>query len=192
MSFRAPKFAILLFFAICGPAPVIAAGDAAPDISHKETLLAPMAGRPVAPALNLSAIDSVPRPPISFGGRVTVVNFWASWCPQCIWEFPSLQRAASALEKDGIAVLTVNVGEKRETARAFLKKHGLSLPTLLDRDLKAYGEWPVRGLPGTFIVDAGGRIVLWAEGARKWDHPSILARIRSLTGKPAPGLARRP
>ena len=87
-----------------------------------------------------------------------VVNFWATWCPPCIEELPSIQRLWEDTRGAGLEVLAVNVGEPTERIDAFLRRFEprLDFPVLLDPDGKAFQVWGIRGLPKTFVVDKQG------------------------------------
>ena len=116
-----------------------------------------------------------------FRGKVVVINFWASWCPPCVAEMPSLQRAADKLKKHDISVLGIGVGESRDSVTSFLERMPLQFPLLLDTKTEVMQGWSVPSLPTTIIVDANGKIALLALGEREWDSPEILQQIISLT-----------
>jgi len=115
-------------------------------------------------------------------GKVVLVNFWATWCPPCRKEMPSMQRAWDKLKKENFTMYAVNVGEDGDTVFGFTFAMDVELtfPILLDRDGKTVQEWPVLGLPTTFIVDADGRIAYSAVGGREWDEPALMQQIRAL------------
>ncbi len=151
--------------------------------------------RPVwAEATHLTALDPRPKgPPLAledingqhhrledYRGRVVVVNFWATWCPPCRDELPSLQRLWEQLRDAGLVVLGVNVGEDADRIFFFTADYPVDFPLLLDQDSATIDRWPVRGIPTTFIIDPEGRIAYRAIGARDFDHPRLLERLRAL------------
>ncbi len=144
--------------------------------------LRPLDGRPLAPTFILNDLAGVPHHLESYRGKVVLVNFWATWCRPCREELPALVRAEHALAKQGVVVLAVNVGESTETVKAFLAKHPLDFPVLLDSDLAVSTSWGVHGYPATFVLDPQGREAYLAEGARHWDAPAIIAEITALAG----------
>ena len=139
-------------------------------------------GSPPAPRLSLEALDGGRRDLAAMRGRVVVVNFWATWCPPCVEELPTLQRLWERAHVYGLDILAVNAGERPETIRAFLGalEPGIAFPVLLDRDGEAFRAWRVRGLPKTFVVDKRGRIVYEAEGGRDMNSEHIHGRLRAL------------
>jgi peroxiredoxin len=113
-------------------------------------------------------------------GKVVVVNFWATWCPPCREEMPSMQRVWELTREEGVVMLAVDVGETEETVFPFVAEHGIGFPILLDKDSAVTGRWPVLGLPTTFVIDPEGRMTYQAIGGRAWDSPPILEAIRGL------------
>jgi cytochrome c biogenesis protein CcmG, thiol:disulfide interchange protein DsbE len=98
------------------------------------------------------------------GGKVVLVNFWATWCAPCVEEMPALARLRDRLADRGLEVIAVNEGEMPERVTGFANRTGLDLSIVLDRDKQAAKAWKVRALPTTYIVDRRGRIRLFAEG----------------------------
>lgn len=115
-----------------------------------------------------------------YRGQVVIINFWATWCPPCRAEMPSMQRAWEQLEKDGILMLGINVGEDEDTVFQFTANYPVEFPLLMDSDSRVISQWPVRGLPTTFVIDPRGNIVYRAIGGREWDDPELLALVRAL------------
>ncbi len=91
-----------------------------------------------------------------------------------------MDRAWETLKEDGVLMLAVNVGEDEDTIFQFTANYPVEFPLLMDRDSTVIGEWPVRGLPTTFVVDPQGRLVYRAIGGRAWDDEDLLAPIRAL------------
>lgn len=137
---------------------------------------------PAAPRLRLEALNGDVVDLATMAGRVVVVNFWATWCPPCIEELPSMQRLWDQTHADGLDILAVNVGEPPDAIRAFLREFEptLAFPILLDREGEAFRDWRIRGLPKTFVVNKRGRIIYEAEGGRDMSSEHIRERLREL------------
>lgn len=143
--------------------------------------LTALANKPVAPAFSLQDIDGNTHHLADYRGKVVVINFWATWCPPCREEMPSMQRAwESTLKKEDIPLLAINVGENEETIFAFTGDYPVDFPLLMDLDSAVIDSWPVRGLPTTFIIDKKGRLIYRAIGGRAWDDEKLLAAIKAL------------
>jgi len=147
--------------------------------------LTPIRSAPPAPELVLLDLDGAEHRLRDYRGQVVVVNFWATWCPPCIREMPSMERAWQRLQDEGVVMLAVNVGEDADTVFTFLADYPVSFPLLMDEDATVTRAWPIRGLPTTFIVDRQGRLVYQAIGGRDWDAPELLEQILELNRAPA-------
>jgi thiol-disulfide isomerase/thioredoxin len=131
-----------------------------------------------APTLRLKDTDEKLVDLAQYKGRVVLINFWATWCPPCRKEFPSLGRVRKLFKPGEFEVLAVNVGEDPDSVFSFT---GITdFPVMFDRDSKAMLAWSVRGLPTTFLVDRQGRLAYRATGGREFDDPDIVATIRQL------------
>lgn len=144
--------------------------------------LVPVKPRMAAPAMTLKDLDGRTASLAQLRGKVVVVNFWATWCPPCRREFPSMERLRQKLAKKPLVILAVNEGESVEAIEQFTFSLDLqpAFPILLDPEGDAMALWPVRGLPTTFIIDKRGRIAYRAIGGREFDHPEILRAIGNL------------
>jgi len=115
-------------------------------------------------------------------GRVVLINFWATWCPPCREEMPSLQNAAIYFDDENFNVLAINVGETNEQVRVFADEFGLTsdLTLLLDHDSRVFEQLDSRVLPTSLIVDRSGHLRYRAIGPRQFDSESILQLIENL------------
>jgi thiol-disulfide isomerase/thioredoxin len=131
-----------------------------------------------APTLRLKNEDDKFVDLSQYKDRVVLINFWATWCPPCRKEFPSLSRVRKLFKQTEFEVIAVNVGEDPDSVFSFT---GITdFPVLFDRDSKTMGAWSVRGLPTTFLVDRQGRIAFRATGGREFDDAEIVATIKQL------------
>lgn len=149
-----------------------------PPLSHSLTT---QPAKP-APALKLKDTDGTLHDFAQLRGKVVLVNFWATWCPPCRREMPSMQRLKDTLAGEAFEVLAVDVGEDADTIQAFTSQLDtqLTFPILLDTRGRTMREWKVAGLPTTYLVDKQGRIVASAVGGREFDHPELVAAIRAV------------
>jgi len=136
-----------------------------------------------APGFTLEDMDGTTHRLEDHGGRVVVVSFWATWCPPCREEMPSMERAWQALKEHDIVMLAVNVGEDADTIFAFTGDYPVSFPLPMDRDSSVLKAWPVRGLPTTFVIDKQGRIVYRVIGGRDWSSPELLQMLIDLQNR---------
>ena len=92
-----------------------------------------------------------------YRGKIVVVNFWASWCPPCRQETPLLQTAAAQLDSD-VVMVGVDVWDTDRDARDFITEFGVKYPQARDSGSIAV-DYGLTGVPETFVIDAGGKIV---------------------------------
>jgi peroxiredoxin len=119
-------------------------------------------------------------------GKVVVLNFWATWCPPCVSEMPSLERLHRALGSEGLSVVTVSTDEDAAELRRFVAEHALTVPVLEDPGGRvAAGEYRTTGYPETFVLDRAGRLLQHVVGPAEWDSAEKRAYFRGLLGSGA-------
>ncbi|HSD51810.1 MAG TPA: TlpA disulfide reductase family protein [Candidatus Methylomirabilis sp.] len=108
-------------------------------------------------------------------GHVVLLNFWATWCPPCRAEMPSMEKLYQAYRDRGLVILAIS-GDRtgQSTVEVFVQEVGVTFPILLDPANEVFAQYGVRGLPTSFLLDRQGRIVSAEAGARDWN--SQLAR----------------
>jgi thiol-disulfide isomerase/thioredoxin len=153
-----------------------------PPLTHA---LTPISKPYAAPALKLPDLDGKVHDLADLKGKVVLINFWATWCPPCRREMPSLERLRQRLGDQGLAVVAVDVGEDADTVFSFTGQlePAPAFPLLLDGDSKAMQAWKVKGLPTTFVVDPQGRVIFRAVGGREFDHEALVQQLQSLLPK---------
>lgn len=133
---------------------------------------------PPAPLMRLPDADGKAVDLATYRGKVVLINFWATWCPPCRQELPSLSRLKKRFGTETLEIFAVNVGEDAETVFDFIGNP--AFPVLFDRDSKAMTNWSVKVVPTTVLVDRQGRIAFRAIGGREFDDADIVALINQL------------
>jgi thiol-disulfide isomerase/thioredoxin len=142
--------------------------------------LQPIAGKPAAAVLQLSDLDGKGWELAALRGEVVLINFWATWCPPCVEEIPSLGRLNKKLAGRPFRVISVDVGEEAQQVRDFLKRVPADYPVLLDPEGSSTGPWKIRAFPTSFLIDRQGRLRYGYFGGLQWDAPEVVARIEAL------------
>lgn len=150
----------------------------------------PAAEGAMAPDFTLPALaDDASVSLSSLRGRVVLVNFWATWCPPCEAEMPSMERLHRALAGEPFTLLAVAVDADPAAVRSFRERFGLTLPILYAADgseaeavARRYGTFQY---PESFLIGPDGRIAARFVGPRDWDAAGYVERIRRL-GAEAP------
>lgn len=124
----------------------------------------------------------------SFRGQVVLLNFWASWCPPCVMEMPSLHDLHKRLHDDGFTVLAVSVDDGWGPVRHFFKHEKVSFPVLLDEQGRVALLYGSDRLPESFLIGRNGKVAKIFTGPRDWNDSDIVGRIRSLLKESANGL----
>lgn len=119
-----------------------------------------------------------------YRGKVVFLNFWATWCPPCRAEMPSMQTLYDTLEPDGLVILAVNVLEDRDTVSAFVEEQGFTYPVMLDTDGRASMRYSVRAYPTTYLLDRAGNVLAVRPGQHEWATPEMIAGFRKLLSQP--------
>ncbi len=125
------------------------------------------AGKPM-PALQATDLSGKTWRLADLRGRAVLLNFWASWCPPCRAEMPSLQDMAAFYGPDKIIVLAINFKESQGTAARFARASALTLPVLLDPHGDIARQWGVHVFPTTVLIDAAGRPSAVVRGEVDW------------------------
>ncbi|MDH5360197.1 MAG: TlpA family protein disulfide reductase, partial [Gammaproteobacteria bacterium] len=139
------------------------------------------AGNPPAPALSFPDTKGVQQTLSDYRGKVVLLNFWATWCPPCVHEMPSMDRLQQTLKGQPFTILAVNMAEEAEVVRTFLERDvKVDFPVLLDSKGLALKDWDVFVYPTSYIIDKQGRIRSAMYGAIDWDTPEIRAQMQAL------------
>lgn len=150
-----------------------------PELSHElNRLPTPVA----APAFALQDMDGRTHALKDYLGKVVMINFWATWCPPCRREMPSMESVYQELRDGPFVVLAVNEWETPDHVFPWIGQLDLfpEFPILFDRDGAVSEAYGVKGLPTTVLVDREGNIVYRAVGGRDFDHPEVKGLIRAL------------
>jgi cytochrome c biogenesis protein CcmG/thiol:disulfide interchange protein DsbE len=140
---------------------VIAVGDSAPDFSIKADN-----GRTVSAS--------------NFGGKLLVLNFWATWCPPCVEEFPSLDQFQQQFANAGVVVLGVSVDKDEKIYRNFLSRARVSFLTARDPENKINADYGTFRYPETYIIDSSGKVVQKIVGKADWNDERMIGYVKSL------------
>jgi thiol-disulfide isomerase/thioredoxin len=129
----------------------------------------PLATLPIGTQMPAFTLPDRAGNPVTFGegqptAKLTMINFWATWCGPCRMEMPGFEKLYAAKQKEGFLILAINEDEKASDLEAYLKAKPVSFPVLVDRDGALAERFGVRAYPTTILVDDKGRIVKVTEG----------------------------
>lgn len=171
--FKNWSFYLLFFLVVCGLAllfekKVVSAGaqiqKTAPDFSLKD-----LAGH----KYRLS----------DFRGRIVFLNFWASWCPPCRAEAPSIEKLQNTFSKDKLLVVTVATNSSEKQLKNFIKENKLTFLVLTDPSGVVTRLYEIKGVPTTFVLNQKGAILRQELGGRDWAEVGEINYFKKLTGQ---------
>jgi thiol-disulfide isomerase/thioredoxin len=115
-----------------------------------------------------------------YKGKTVFLNFWATWCPPCRAEMPSMEILYQRFRGKGLEFLAVDIQESNKDVADFMKEYKLTFPMALDSTGKVSGNYGIQGIPTTFIIDRDGKIIAAAVGGRNWDTEVMFAAFETL------------
>jgi thiol-disulfide isomerase/thioredoxin len=141
--------------------------------------------RPLDFRWTLEDLDGQPVDFARFKGRPILLNLWATWCPPCVKEMPSIAALASSEELKGrdIAFVCVATDESAAAVRSFLKDKGWPMTML--RATSVPPAFQTEGIPATFLISPDGRVVTGEMGAANWNDPSVVYALQKLANMKA-------
>ena len=122
--------------------------------------------------------------PNDYKGKALLVNFWATWCPHCVEEIPSMNRALEALDAERFAMISISYKDSKATLEEFVKKVDVDFPILMDLDGQVSKDWKVFAYPSSFLIDANGKIQYSINAGAIWDAPEMLEKLREVMSIP--------
>jgi len=154
------------WFTLPDPIGKVSEGQIAPDF-----VLNDMNGKP----------QHLPR------GKVVLLNFWATWCPPCREEMPSMIKMYKSLASRGLMVVAASVDKNEKQLAGFVREYEIPFEVLKDNTQKVSRSYGVVRYPETFLIDRTGKVRYHLIGAVKWTDPSVLQTINGLLSEKTPG-----
>ena len=138
------------------------------------------------PAITLVRLDGSKTTLAAYRGKLVVLNAWATWCPPCRREMPSLERLSKTLDAGRFAVLGVSVDEHELGVREYLNDKGVTFAAFIDKNLQAVRDTlGIKIYPTTLLIAPDGRFIGAMVGPRDWDSPAMIQLLEdAYQGKP--------
>jgi cytochrome c biogenesis protein CcmG/thiol:disulfide interchange protein DsbE len=115
-----------------------------------------------------------------FRGQVVVLNFWATWCPPCMQELPSMMDMQNQLRSRGVIVLGVSIDVDDDAYHRFLKQRSVNFVTVRDPEQKVAGMYGTSGWPESYIIDRQGVLRRKVVGPINWESPEVMQFLSKL------------
>ncbi len=134
-----------------------------------------------APDFKFPGLDGKMSSLSDYRGKVVLVNIWATWCPPCVEEMPSMEKLYQKLKDKDFEILAVSIDSLGVNAVApFMKKHKLTFPALIDSSGTIRTTYRTTGIPESFIIDKNGILIEKIVGPRDWARPAISSFLINL------------
>jgi peroxiredoxin len=113
-------------------------------------------------------------------GKIVLVNFWATWCVQCIREMPHFQKILDILGNEKFEIVAIDVKDPQKRVEKFLKSKSYTFQVLLDTKGEVYKSYGVRGFPTTYILNDKNQFIGQVVGARDWSAQPLVDYLSAL------------
>jgi cytochrome c biogenesis protein CcmG/thiol:disulfide interchange protein DsbE len=132
-----------------------------------------------APDFSITADNGRTITAANFGGRLLVLNFWATWCQPCVEEVPSLDQFAKDMAGSGVVVLGVSMDTNPKLYKDFLARTRVSFMTARDPDARISADYGTYKYPESYIIDSKGKVVQKIIGATNWTDGNMVNAVKS-------------
>ena len=117
-----------------------------------------------------------------FQGKVVLLNFWATWCPPCRQEMPSMQKLYEKMKNEKFQMISINIEKtSKENLAVFMKKNKYTFPVLMDPMDLVSSQYGIISIPTTFIIDKSGFIAKKIIGSFEWDDEGMVNELLRLS-----------
>jgi cytochrome c biogenesis protein CcmG/thiol:disulfide interchange protein DsbE len=113
-------------------------------------------------------------------GKVVVLDFWATWCPPCVEEAPSLNALQERIKSEGGVVLGVSQDEDPDAYQKFLIEHGVNFPTYREPAKKIPEAYGTAMIPEAYLISKDGKIAKKVVGPQDWTSPELISSVETL------------
>jgi thiol-disulfide isomerase/thioredoxin len=133
---------------------------------------------PLQPSLEFNSPSGKTMTLSDYHGKVVLLNAWATWCPPCVAEMPSLNRLQNLRGGDDFQVVTISLDNKKAEITEFFERNNIdALPDWHDGTYAINGRLRLPGLPTTVLYDRQGRELARLSGEAEWDSDEALALV---------------
>ncbi len=136
-----------------------------------------------APTFTLKDLNGKKHRLEDYRGKVVFLNFWATWCPPCVEELPSLDALFRTADPRTFTILTVSVDDSAEVVKRFFSQHrrvAIHLPVLMDSSRNVPAAFGTKKFPESYIIDGQGNVRFRFINKRDWSQPESLQCLQSL------------
>jgi peroxiredoxin len=133
-----------------------------------------------APNFSIAASNGRTITPHDFGGKLLLVNFWATWCPPCVDEIPGLNEMARQLGPKGLVIFGISQDKDENVYNQFLAKNPLVFPIVRDPSESIQLSYGTIQIPESYLIDRNGRVIEKFISSQPWSSPQMIEHVQSL------------
>ncbi len=132
----------------------------------------------IAPDFTLPGLNGLDVTLSSFQGKTVLLNFWATWCPPCRAEMPSMEIMYGVFQNEEFEILAIDLQESEKTVRNFVDDNEYTFQILLDTNGRVGSLYGARSIPTTYLIDENGLALGFIVGSREWDDEEVYKVLR--------------
>ncbi len=151
--------------------------------ASQATNLKPYTGKVTTPPLKLMDLQGNTHDLNDYKGQIVLLQFWATYCPPCRKEMPSMNRMIEKMEGTAFKILAVDMGESKAEVRLFIDEVKPEFTILMDESGKSIADWQVFAAPSNFIIGPEGKIRYTLFGGVEWDSDEMIDTLKALAEK---------
>ncbi len=151
--------------------------------ASQATNLKPYTGKVTTPPLKLMDLQGNMHDLNDYKGQIVLLQFWATYCPPCRKEMPSMNRMIEKMEGTAFKILAVDMGESKAEVRLFIDEVKPEFTILMDESGKSIADWQVFAAPSNFIIGPEGKIRYTLFGGVEWDSDEMIDTLKALAEK---------
>jgi len=132
------------------------------------------------PNFTIASLSGSMKSRLSSKGNITLLNFWATWCPPCKEEIPTIQKLHEIMNGEKFEIMAIDLGEPPSTVKSFVNQNKLSFPVYLDPKNSLASLYASRGIPTTYILDKKGAFIAAIIGSFDYSNPQFVSIVKEL------------
>lgn len=150
-------------------------------VGEEEATISPPGEGDMAVEITVNDLEGKKVSLSQFKGKAIMLNFWATWCPPCREEMPSMEAMYQKLKgSSDFVMLAISIDENMEAVKEFVKKNNYKMPVFHDPNREAGSVYGLTGVPETFLIDKKGKIVMKRLGPEDWMKPEVIDTVQGL------------
>lgn len=135
------------------------------------------------PNFNVTSVTGSMKSRLSSKGNITLLNFWATWCPPCKQEIPTIQKLNDVMKGEKFEIMAIDLGESASSVKSFLDQNKITYAVYLDQKNSLADLYASRGIPTTYILDKNGKFIAGIIGTFDYSNPQFVNIMKELSRK---------